>query len=118
MRALLVAALLGGGVAWAHEGHLTSIAWDVCARSTLGENCQFDDGVNVSRGTCRSMSDALVCVRNKPLEPVRRPLGTPFAVALGLAGGALGLVAARVWGRCPALRPRAPAAPCATAPRA
>jgi hypothetical protein len=75
-------------VASAHEGHFRSIAWDACATSTLGQTCSFDDGVNVSRGTCRSMSDALVCVRSRPLEQKRRPVGLGVGLAVALAAGA------------------------------
>jgi hypothetical protein len=95
VRLAFVVALVLAGSAFAHEGHFRSIAWDACASNELGQACSFDDGVNVSRGTCRSMSDALVCVRNKPLEPKRRPVEFGLMVAATLGAGALALVLKR-----------------------
>jgi hypothetical protein len=66
----VVALVLGlGSVAFAHEGHLTNVAWEACQSAALGAECVFEDGARqLYRGSCRAMSGALVCVRNKPVQ--------------------------------------------------
>lgn len=57
------------GVAQAHRGHGDRAAWDACAGRSLDAPCAWQDAEH-SRyiGTCRSVADALVCVRNQPIE--------------------------------------------------
>lgn len=87
-RAVVLVALCSS-LAFAHEGHFTNVAWAACAQESLGDACSFEDGAqNLYRGSCRSMSGALVCVRNRPLQ---RPGGVEgwVALGLGLLGAAL-----------------------------
>ena len=44
--------------------------WRVCQGREIGEPCVFQSlDHDVFRGSCQSMSNALVCVRNQPIEP-------------------------------------------------
>ncbi len=88
--AVLVA--LCSSLAFAHEGHFTNVAWAACAQASLGQACSFEDGAqNLYRGSCRSMSGALVCVRHRPLERRGGVEGWGL-MGLGLLGAALALV--------------------------
>lgn len=84
--------------ALAHAGHGSPLAWEACDTRTLGELCSYESAAHDTfRGTCRSMSDALVCVRNRPIERAGAT-GTIAAAATGrsgllLLGAALGLAA-------------------------
>ena len=68
-RTLMLCFPLVAASALAHEGHLTRIAWDACGGSEVGASCEWEDGAGaVYRGSCRSMSGGVVCVRNRPIE--------------------------------------------------
>lgn len=42
---------------------------EACEAATLADACEYTDhDENVFRGSCRSMSDTLLCVRNRPIE--------------------------------------------------
>jgi hypothetical protein len=94
-RAAALALALGlAPAALAHEGHLTNVAWEACEGAALGAECVFEDGAQqLYRGSCRSMSGALMCVRNKPLE--RRGGPDPRALFLLPLVGAAGLTLRR-----------------------
>jgi hypothetical protein len=94
VKALSVAVALLAMAAAAHEGHFTTLPWDVCASSSLGQTCEFEEGGAISRGSCRSMSGALVCVRNKPLER-RGPVRPAAVFGLALAAGGVAVFAER-----------------------
>lgn len=68
---VFAAATLGGAArADAHGGHHNPVAWRACDAHPLGAQCSFLDGAHARhRGTCRSISGALLCVRNRPIEP-------------------------------------------------
>ncbi len=95
VRLMSLSSLVLASTVLAHEGHFTGVAWDACAHRALGDVCSFEDEVNVLHGSCRSISDALVCVRNRPLEP-KGQLGARW-LCLGLVGVAcsVGLVRRR-----------------------
>jgi hypothetical protein len=94
VRALALALIVLSTAAFAHEGHLSSLAWAACSPSSLGDACSFDAGGALARGSCRSMSGALICVRNRPLE--RRGPESPVAVVgLWLAAGVVSVVIVR-----------------------
>jgi hypothetical protein len=94
--------------ALAHAGHGLPVAWEACGTRTLGASCSYENEAHDTfRGTCRSMSDAFVCVRNRPIEHAGAT-GTTAAAGTGrsgllLLGAALGLVAfrRRWWPRRP-----------------
>lgn len=64
-----VGALVGPTVAQAHSGHTMQEPWHVCESSTLGDGCEWtNDAGDLYRGTCRQVSNSLLCVRNKPIK--------------------------------------------------
>lgn len=69
---LVVATLVAFSVApaaSAHQGHTHSAPWEVCEAQTLGDPCQWEDAEqSLYIGTCRGVSDALICVRNQPIQ--------------------------------------------------
>jgi hypothetical protein len=56
--------------AQAHDGGLgNEIMWTACEARKINDRCAFENlHQDVYRGTCQSMSNALVCVRNQPIE--------------------------------------------------
>lgn len=57
-------------VAGAHDSHTDDAMFRACDGKQLGTECSFENAHHdVFRGSCRSMSDTLVCVRNRPIEP-------------------------------------------------
>ncbi|MGB5247169.1 MAG: hypothetical protein WBM54_04945 [Woeseia sp.] len=55
--------------AFAHDGHLNDAPWSACEDQQIGDACTFENSAkDIYRGTCRAMSDALMCVRNQPIE--------------------------------------------------
>lgn len=78
LEALLVGVVLlsATGTARAHEGGLgNQLMWSVCDVRKVDDHCSFESADHdVFRGSCQSMSNALVCVRNQPIE---RAVGSP-----------------------------------------
>lgn len=97
-RAILLALLfvaLCGTSAWAHQGHGEHRMWQVCEAAELGSICSFENAAgDTYRGTCRSISGHLACVRNRPIERKRaaKSAAMPWTSAAGVAG--FGLVVA------------------------
>lgn len=58
------------GPAHAHEGGLgNAVMWHACDGRQIDQPCVFQSlEHDVFRGSCQSMSNALVCVRNQPIE--------------------------------------------------
>ena len=88
---------LGSASAAAHEGHTDDVAWRACDQHGLGDACAYTDHARATyRGTCRSMSGELLCVRNRPIErPEDARAGTPAlallaALPLLAIGGVVG----------------------------
>jgi len=55
----------------AHGPHVNSKPWAVCAQAKLGDVCSYTvHETRLYKGTCRSMSDTLMCVRNQPIETI------------------------------------------------
>jgi hypothetical protein len=69
------------GLARAHAGHFSGAPWHACDGLTRGSPCTYEDETTRSRGTCQSISDALLCVRNRPVEQVK---GLPKLLVGGL----------------------------------
>ena len=56
-------------VTLAHDGHVNDAPWRACDDLRVDDPCAFENATRyVYRGTCRSMSDELMCVRNQPIE--------------------------------------------------
>jgi hypothetical protein len=52
----------------AHAGHSSRAPWDACAGRSSGEACAWEDAAHLRFvGTCRRFSDALLCVRQRPV---------------------------------------------------
>ncbi|QCB45975.1 hypothetical protein [Hydrogenophaga sp. PAMC20947] len=70
--ALLMGGLLLGQfpTAQAHEGsHGNEIMWKACDAQKTNDPCSFENlNHDVYRGTCQSISKAMVCVRNQPID--------------------------------------------------
>lgn len=89
---LCVAALAFSSAATAHDGHGSTLPWEACAEAELGAACSFESGAHMLHvGTCRSMSGALMCVRNQPLRPAGSAdeAWSTLTLAAGGAGAAL-----------------------------
>lgn len=58
------------GSAAAHEGaHGNEEMWRVCEGKQFDNSCSFQNrSGDISRGSCQSMANHLVCVRNQPIE--------------------------------------------------
>ncbi len=63
--------------------------WSACDGLTLGAPCSFENATHDTyRGSCRSISEALVCVRNQPIEraaavgPTQFATGAPIGLTL------------------------------------
>ncbi len=82
----MTAALLLVAAALAHGGHASELPWSACADASLGDTCSWDAHDVRYRGTCRRVSDALLCVRNQPLVPVADAGPSPLGVAAAVAG--------------------------------
>lgn len=56
--------------AHAHEGSLgNEVMWQACDNHKINADCWFQSiDHDIFRGTCQSMSNALVCVRNQPIQ--------------------------------------------------
>lgn len=53
---------------YAHDGHLSDKPWAACDDSELGDQCSYTSEVGDGyHGTCRAVSEHLICVRNKPI---------------------------------------------------
>jgi len=67
--AALIAAVAQSGAAFGHADHVDAAAWTACETATLADACDYvDHDDNRYRGSCRLMSDTLMCVRNQPIE--------------------------------------------------
>lgn len=53
--------------ALAHQGHTDEAAWKACEGEQVGATCSYDRGEYVATGTCQTIEDHLMCVRNRPL---------------------------------------------------
>ncbi|MBK6488463.1 MAG: hypothetical protein IPF98_16790 [Gemmatimonadetes bacterium] len=66
----LVLLALGSSPALAHEGALgNEVMWKVCENRKRNDVCAFRNADHdTSRGSCQSVAEHLVCVRNQPIE--------------------------------------------------
>ena len=55
---------------FAHEGGFgNEVMWAACEAKKIDDQCSFQSlDHDIFRGTCQSMSNSLVCVRNQPIE--------------------------------------------------
>jgi hypothetical protein len=52
-----------------HEGHANVRAVTACPEKQLADSCSYILSENkLHKGTCRSMAEKLMCVRNQPIE--------------------------------------------------
>ncbi|MEP2651846.1 MAG: hypothetical protein ABJH06_07600 [Paraglaciecola sp.] len=52
----------------AHNGHGDELPWQACTLAQKGDLCEYTNRHNdLYQGSCRVFSDALMCVRNKPI---------------------------------------------------
>ncbi len=81
------------GVGWAHDGHGQLPMWQACERATVGESCRFENAAHDRYfGSCRLISDDLVCVRNRPIERASTLPQPPASLCAHVAFPALILV--------------------------
>jgi hypothetical protein len=74
--------------AWAHDGHTDRAPWDACNDHALSEACAWQDAAHRSYdGTCRSVADALICVRQRPVEDLHEPEAWRTTAAIGVIAG-------------------------------
>jgi hypothetical protein len=74
------AALLAPHPIEAHEGHSDRAPWDACAGRASGAACTWEDAAHFRFvGSCRSFSDAMLCVRQRPvMVPSEAPPAPPM----------------------------------------
>jgi hypothetical protein len=66
--ALALLAICAADAARAHQGHTDTAPWAACEAAALSAACEWEDAAHgVHIGTCREVSGALLCVRNKPI---------------------------------------------------
>jgi hypothetical protein len=60
------------GILYAHDGHHISKAWEACEEKKLSDACSYTLQQNKQyNGTCRAVAEALICVRNQPIEKLK-----------------------------------------------
>ena len=68
-RLCLALSILLGGYCVAHEGHGSPQPWVACEQKKKHEACAFSNSRgDIYKGTCKSFSGELMCVRNQPIE--------------------------------------------------
>lgn len=61
-----------------HSASINKEPWLVCENQTRSDVCEFTDNhQNIYRGTCRVMSEELMCVRNQPIEKAESDMTHP-----------------------------------------
>ena len=59
---------------YAHKSHNNKAPWDACGDKKINDACHWvTEQHSIYEGSCRSISDSLICVRTKPI----RKEGTP-----------------------------------------
>lgn len=67
-RLMAVLLLSAPAIGAAHQGHSNKAPWTACAEGAVNDACAWEDGHHARYvGTCRSVRDTLVCVRNQPI---------------------------------------------------
>jgi hypothetical protein len=56
--------------ALSHAGHGTQAPWQACEEKKLNQSCDYINHNQKAIGTCQSMNEVLMCVRNRPLQPL------------------------------------------------
>jgi hypothetical protein len=77
-------------LASAHQGHSDRAPWEACDDRALGSPCHWENEAHALHiGTCRSVADALVCVRQRPVVRVdpARPDGPPVGATSASGSG-------------------------------
>ncbi len=65
---LTFALLLPASYSYAHSGSTTKAAWDACDNKSKSESCEYSGAHDdLYRGTCQSISQSMICVRNEPI---------------------------------------------------
>jgi hypothetical protein len=76
------AALLAPHPSEAHAGHSDRAPWDACAGRASGAPCAWDDAAHFRFvGSCRRFSDAMLCVRQRPVMVPSEATPAPTAPA-------------------------------------
>ncbi|MFT2090768.1 hypothetical protein [Paraglaciecola sp. 2405UD69-4] len=68
VKGFILALSLGSISVNAHNGHGDELPWLACNQAEKGDRCEYTNSHNdLYQGSCRVFSDALMCVRNKPI---------------------------------------------------
>ena len=68
---LVLCVIFATSLVRAHDSNFSQEPWSVCEAREINDSCAFTNSKeDLYRGTCQSMSGALICVRNQPI--VRR----------------------------------------------
>ena len=51
-----------------HDGHGNQGPWKACEEKSLAQSCSYEGHNALYKGSCRSMNNILMCVRNQPIE--------------------------------------------------
>ena len=53
----------------AHDSHTHEAPWQACETKQVASQCSYTNGAgDLYKGTCQTFQEALMCVRNKPIE--------------------------------------------------
>lgn len=52
---------------YSHNGQPNLLPWHACEEKALDNECSYKTSTKIYNGSCRSINNALMCVRNQPL---------------------------------------------------
>lgn len=59
----------------AHDSHSHQAPWQACADKQKSQDCSYKNGAgDLFKGSCQLFSEALLCVRNKPIIYAIKPV--------------------------------------------
>ncbi|KXI30276.1 hypothetical protein [Paraglaciecola hydrolytica] len=65
----LILAMLLSSTALAHQGHIEDAAMLACTDKQVNDACEYQNQVaDRYKGNCRLILEAMMCVRNQPIE--------------------------------------------------
>ena len=57
-------------IASSHAGHGSTAPWQACEKKEQHQHCTYTTQHKRALGTCQTMNNVLMCVRNTPLEDI------------------------------------------------
>lgn len=89
---LLVMASVFSFSCLAHGGHHSNLAWEACDNEAENASCRYImQQDKLYAGTCKSVANDLMCVRNKPIETLSKDALVEFELDVASHGESLKL---------------------------